>query len=177
MMDENKDLERQNDIENPQEETAGTEPPRHDPYEVEKEWAEKLGMHFDSERAATPPPVPQPENPQDMQQSANLQQQPPYAQQPMYVMPPGTQLPPLHPHGPMPPTYMVWAILATVCCCLPAGVVAILFSSKVSTKYYMRDYEGARKASENAEIWIIVSIVAGIIINALYMPLSLIMSL
>jgi hypothetical protein len=38
-----------------------------------------------------------------------------------------------------------------------------------------RDFEGARRASRNAEIWIIVSIVAGIVSNALYVPLTLLM--
>ena len=75
----------------------------------------------------------------------------------------------------MPPTFMIWAILSTICCCLPAGVVAIIFSSQVSSKYFARDYEGARKASERTEMWIIASIVLGIIVNALYMPLSLLM--
>ena len=51
----------------------------------------------------------------------------------------------------------------------------IVFSSQVSSRYYARDYEGARRASRQAEIWIIVSIVAGVIVNALYMPLSLLM--
>ena len=73
----------------------------------------------------------------------------------------------------MSPTYLVWSIIATICCCLPAGVAAIIFSSQVSSRYYARDFKGARRASRQAEIWIIVSIVTGIIVNALYMPLSL----
>lgn len=150
------------------EETAPPTPPPHDSYELEKEWAEKLGMNFDSSRASKPPvpPPAQPPVPPAV---------PPVP--PVYTLPPGTQLPPLHPHGAMPPTYMIWAIISTICCCLPAGIVAIVFSSKVSTKYYNRDYEGARRASEMAEMWIIASIVAGVVFNALYFPLSLMMSL
>lgn len=154
-----------------------TPPPVEREFKVEEEWAETLGMDFDAKRVAesqTPPPAPE-------------EQLPPQAGMPggnrippVYVMPPGPDVPvpdPMPGHGfrpePMPPTYLLWAILATICCCLPAGIVAIVFSSSVSTKYYSRDYEGARRASRNAEIWIIASIVAGIVVNALYMPLSL----
>lgn len=136
-----------------------------DRFDVEKEWAEKLGMNFDSERAATPPPQPEPPR-----------QEPPMPIQPAYQMPGGTQLPPMHPNGPMPPTYMIWAILSTICCCLPAGIVAIVYGSMVSSRYYGRDYEGARKASRMAEIWIIISIVAGIIFNTIYLPVSLLVA-
>ena len=157
----------------------GQEEESQDKFEVEKEWAERLKMNFDSQRASTPPPAPRQEA-----QEASRPVPPPYegprqpeGVPPMYTMPPGTELPPRHPHEPMPPTFMVWAIVATICCCLPAGIVAIIFSSKVSTKYFSRDYEGARKASERAQIWIIISIVLGIISNALYIPMMLMMSL
>ena len=30
-----------------------------------------------------------------------------------------------------PESYLVWAILSTVCCCLPFGVVSIVYASKV----------------------------------------------
>lgn len=84
-------------------------------------------------------------------------------------------VPPAPPMRQMPPTYLVWAIISTLCCCMPAGIVAIVFSSMVSSRFYARDYEGAAKASRNAEIWIIVSIVAGVVSNALYFPLMLLL--
>lgn len=130
-------------------------------FKTESEWAERLGVPFDAETAANTP------KPDEIAEGSIP---PPVPGQHAPV----PEMPPMLPERePMPPTYMVWAILATLCCCLPAGVVAIVFSSQVSSKYYMRDYEGARRSSRNAEIWIIVSIVAGIIFNALYMPLSL----
>lgn len=142
------------------------QPPKPDGFEVESEWAERLGMEFDAERASTPPPVP----------GGNLPPRPAgQAPQPMYVMPPGEELPERKPQPPMPPTYMIWAILSMICCCFPAGIVAIIYAAAVSSRYFARDYEGARRASRNAEIWIIVSIVTGIVANALYMPLTLLM--
>ncbi|MCI9285154.1 MAG: DUF4339 domain-containing protein [Muribaculaceae bacterium] len=69
---------------------------------------------------------------------------------------------------PMPPTYLVWAILATICCCIVTGVVAIIYSSKVSPLYYRGDYAGAKKASEMAGWWVIISFVAGLIWTPFY---------
>ncbi len=141
------------------------------PPSIEQEWADKLHMEFDPERAEAPRPeeIPGDVRPEEYGRTAEQ------APSPIYVMPPGTQLPPKMPQPPMPPTFMVWAILSTICCCLPAGVVAIIFSSQVSSRYFAHDYEGARRASERTELWIIISIVAGIVVNALYMPLALLM--
>lgn len=163
-----------------------TPPPVHREFETEEEWARTLHIDFDAEEAAkaarrdaatVPPPV--------AASQGHPGAMPPYLGNPSaaggYPPPYGTPgqpgAPGTAPRGPepMPPTYLVWAILATLCCCLPAGVVAIVFSASVSSKYFRRDYEGARRASRNAEIWIIVSIVAGILSNALYLPLSLLL--
>ena len=80
------------------------------------------------------------------------------------------------PRPEMPSTYLVWAILATLCCCLPGGIVALVYSSKVSTLYNNGDYEGSRRASERAGLWVIISFVAGIIWAPFYLIWSLIMA-
>ena len=77
------------------------------------------------------------------------------------------------PAEPMPPTYLVWSVIMTILCCTIPGIVAIIFSSKVSSRFYEGDMEGSRRASRNAEIWIIVSFVLGVITNTLYIPLSI----
>lgn len=145
----------------------------------ERQWADILGMKFDPEearRASTPPPYepagsqPQYEDPicYDEPQTVYGAPQPQFnAQPPQYGAPQARE--------PMPPTYLVWAIISTLCCCLPAGIVAIIFSANVSSKYYARDFEGARRASRRAEWWIIISIVLGIIGNTIFLPLSLLM--
>lgn len=74
---------------------------------------------------------------------------------------------------PMPPTYLVWSVVCLVLCCFIPGIVAVVNSSKVSSCYYAGDLEGARKASERAQIWIIVSFVVGVIVNTLYLPLTI----
>ncbi len=56
-----------------------------------------------------------------------------------------------------PPNYLVWAILTTVLCCLPPGIVSIVFASQVNSKWAAGDYDGAYRASKNAKIWAWVS--------------------
>lgn len=74
---------------------------------------------------------------------------------------------------PMPSTYLVWAILSTICCCIPTGIVALIYASKVSPLYSRGDYAGAKAASEKACWWVIISFVAGLI----WAPFSVLWSL
>ena len=64
---------------------------------------------------------------------------------------------------PMPDNYLIWAILATICCCIPTGIVAIIYAAKVSPAYYRGDYIAAMDASSKAQLWVIISFVAGLI--------------
>ncbi len=61
------------------------------------------------------------------------------------------------------PNYLVWSILTTLLCCLPAGVVAIVYSSQVSAKLAAGDYAGAVDSSNKARTWCIVSAVVGVV--------------
>jgi hypothetical protein len=86
---------------------------------------------------------------------------PPSQQPPTYQPQPGYG--PQQPYGarpPMPDTYMVWAILVTVLCCLPFGIVSIVKASQVSTLYYQGNYAEARAASRAARNWAIASAVS-----------------
>lgn len=120
----------------------------------DKEWADRLGMEY------TPPTPPPPFTPDNIEPSEN-----PGAPAPA----PGSYFS----ATPMPQNYLLWSILAAIFCCTVPAIVAIIYGSIVSTKYWSRDYEGARRASRTAEIWIIVSIVLGVI----SFPLSLIFAL
>jgi len=59
--------------------------------------------------------------------------------------------------------HLVWAILATIFCCVPFGIVAIVYAAQVDGKVQAGDYEGARESSENAKTWCIVSTIAGLL--------------
>ena len=74
----------------------------------------------------------------------------------------------------MPRNYLLWSVLTTILCCFAAGIVALVFSTQVTSRYYRGDYAGAEQASRNAQIWIIASIVLSVISNTLYVPLMLI---
>ncbi|MEU8803988.1 CD225/dispanin family protein [Spirillospora sp. NPDC048819] len=73
--------------------------------------------------------------------------------------------PPPNPYGAgsPPPNHLVWAILSTIFCCLPAGVVSIVFAAQVNSKWQAGDQAGAQKASGNAKTWAIVAAVVGVI--------------
>lgn len=58
---------------------------------------------------------------------------------------------------------LVWAILTTIFCCLPTGIVAIVHASKVNTLYDQGDYEEAYHKAKQAKDWAIGSAVAGIV--------------
>src|SRR5215510_14301811 len=49
--------------------------------------------------------------------------------------------------------YLVFAILTTVLCCLPAGIPAIIYAAQVNGKLQAGDYVGAQQASKNAKTW------------------------
>lgn len=61
-----------------------------------------------------------------------------------------------------PPTYLVWSILITLCCCNVAGLVPLVYGSIVSSRFRAHDYEGARKASRITEWWVIIAFVLGL---------------
>jgi hypothetical protein len=60
-----------------------------------------------------------------------------------------------------PDNYLVWAILCTVLCCLPLGVVSIVYSTKVSGLWAQGRYAEAQTASDNAKKWAIIGAVVG----------------
>lgn len=62
-----------------------------------------------------------------------------------------------------PPTNMAWAIITTLLCCTPAGIVGIVFAYLTKKHYRNGDYERARKMSDRGAWAIIASIILGLI--------------
>ena|SRR5271166_1449646 len=77
----------------------------------------------------------------------------------------GVVLPPV---GTTVPNYLVFAILATVFCCLPAGIPGIVYAAQVSGKLQAGDYAGAKAASDNAKMWCWISFGLGLAMVMLY---------
>lgn len=74
-----------------------------------------------------------------------------------------------YPAAPPPPNHLVWAILTTLFCCLPAGIVSIVFAAQVNSKWQSGDHAGAISSSNNARTWAIVSAVIGVIVSVIYL--------
>ena len=51
------------------------------------------------------------------------------------------------------PNHLVWAILSTLFCCLPLGIVSIVKAAEVNGKLAAGDLEGARASSNAAKQW------------------------
>jgi len=68
------------------------------------------------------------------------------------VIPPGTTV----------ENYLVFAILTTVLCCLPAGIPAIVYSAQVNGKLLQGDLAGAQAAANNAKMWCWISLGLGL---------------
>lgn len=62
-----------------------------------------------------------------------------------------------------PKTYLIESILATVFCCLPLGIPAIIYASRVEKKFYEGDLIGAERDSANARKWIVINIIFAVI--------------
>jgi len=67
-----------------------------------------------------------------------------------------------------PDSFLVWSILATILCCLPFGIAAIVNSSRVESRWYAGDYEGARRAASNARMWFWWAFGVGLFIGVVY---------
>lgn len=111
-----------------------------------------------------------------MNQDQYQQQQQPYQQpyqqqayyQPNYAQ---SQIPP------KPDNYLVWAILTTLFCCLPFGIVSIVYASKVDNLYSARDYYGAKDASDKAKKWAWWSAISCVVCILVFMIFAVITGL
>jgi NADH:ubiquinone oxidoreductase subunit 3 (subunit A) len=70
---------------------------------------------------------------------------------------------------PRPKNWLVESILVTIFCCLPFGIVGIVYATQVNAKYDTGDYEGALKASAEARKWTRIGFFVGIAFIVLYL--------
>ncbi|MCF8609644.1 CD225/dispanin family protein [Gordonia sp. HY285] len=78
--------------------------------------------------------------------------QPQYGQNPYQGGAPGME----------PDNNLVWAILSTVLCCLPLGIVSIVKSTSVGKLWAMGDYAGAQQAADDAKKFAMWSAIAAV---------------
>ncbi|GAB2756897.1 CD225/dispanin family protein [Amycolatopsis magusensis] len=89
----------------------------------------------------------------------------PFQQPPGYGYGPGYGPPN---YGPPPENHLVWAILTTIMCCLPLGVVAIVKSNQVHSLWFSGQFEAAHKAANEAKKWAMWSALTMVILFVLY---------
>ncbi|MBN2183130.1 MAG: CD225/dispanin family protein [Sedimentisphaerales bacterium] len=66
------------------------------------------------------------------------------------------------------PNYLVHAILATIFCCVPFGIVSIVYAAQVNGKLAAGDYDGAVDSSNKAKTWFWVSFGIGLAVSIMW---------
>jgi hypothetical protein len=83
-----------------------------------------------------------------------------------------TPPPPVSPgYGPGPgatpgmniPNYLWQSIVVTLCCCLPLGIVGIIFATQVNSKLAQGDTAGALEASRKAKLFTLLGLGIGLV--------------
>lgn len=69
--------------------------------------------------------------------------------------------------------YLVPAIISTLCCCLPLGIVAIVFAAQVNTKLSSGDVAGAKDCAGKAKMFTFIAVGLGLVGNAILACLQL----
>ncbi len=67
-----------------------------------------------------------------------------------------------------PNSHLGMAILTTLCCCSPLGIIAIYKASKVSDYYYVKQYDSALLASNSAKRWCIICFCISFFFNLVF---------
>ncbi len=60
-------------------------------------------------------------------------------------------------------SYQMHAILCLIFCCFPAAIPALLYSWEVQKQVARGNYGQAERASKNARLWCIISVVGGVL--------------
>jgi hypothetical protein len=67
-----------------------------------------------------------------------------------------------------PKNWLIESILVTIFCCLPLGIVGIIFATKVDTFWKTGQYDAAVKASQDAGRWVKLGAIIGAVVIVLY---------
>ncbi len=69
--------------------------------------------------------------------------------------------------------YLAPAIFATLCCCLPFGIVSIVYAAQVNAKLAGGDIYGAMQSAQSAKMWFWIAFGFGVVPQVLYLGLIL----
>ena len=133
---------------------------------VDQMWAETLRMDFDP-NTAVPPPVPGAAAPQAPTVQRTKAQAPEAPKAPEVPSAEAAERPP------MPGSYLVLAVICALLCSTIPAIIAIVYSTRVSARWFQGDYAGAERASYWAQVWVIISFCLGILSATLYIPMMI----
>lgn len=74
---------------------------------------------------------------------------------------------------PCPENNLIWAILCTVMCCVPLGIVAVVKATSVEKLWYQGQHAEAEKAAAEAKKWAMWGAGAALVFCLLYIVLYL----
>lgn len=80
---------------------------------------------------------------------------------------------PTFPQTPVLSNWLIPAVIATLCCCPPFGIIALIFSAQVNSKLAAGDIAGAQRASSRARIWTIIAFAAAVLLGGGIVALAL----
>lgn len=70
-------------------------------------------------------------------------------------------------------TWLVPSILVTLCCCLPFGIVSIVYAAKANSCVGRQDFYGAQQAANSAKMWFWIAFGCGLVVNILWWILNI----
>ena len=74
-------------------------------------------------------------------------------------------------------TYLIFAIISTLLCCLPLGIVAIVYACKINSLQRNGDYAGAQNAAKKAKMFTIIGTVAALVVSIFYIIFAVVIEI
>ena len=74
-------------------------------------------------------------------------------------------------------TYLIFAIISTLLCCLPLGIVAIVYACKINSLQRSGDYAGAQNAAKKAKMFTIIGTVAALVVSIFYIIFAIVIGI
>lgn len=71
------------------------------------------------------------------------------------------------------PAYLPQSILVTLCCCMPFGIPAIVYASRIDNLVRMGQYAEAQECSQKAKMWCWIAFGVGLPANLIYLLIEM----
>jgi Interferon-induced transmembrane protein/GYF domain 2 len=79
--------------------------------------------------------------------------------------------------GPEIPNYLWQSIVVTILCCPPFGIPGIIYAAKVDGLKATGNFPAAAEASAKAKKWSFISLIAWVVVFAIYMGIAIIIGI